>query len=194
MSGSHLPRLSTDELILAIRQSLKTAQNRIRDAPLINRSSDHFWTNTIKEELCNAGHGLRFYTCATVDSRCADYGEWLYDLCWLDYGSGGFSTDSEKRQLQSVALAMESEWKAGDCDLLDDFEKLLQATAQLKLMIFLVKEDGDFEKRCAFLESRIKNYPDRSQDDYLLVGFADDSTIDFERKVIGPSAGTKHAH
>lgn len=194
MSGSHSPRLSTDELVDTIQQSLKTAQSRIRNAPLINRSSDHFWTNTIKEELCVAGSRRGFYTCATVDSRCADYGEWLYDLCWLDYGPDGFLPDAEYRQLRSVALAMESEWKTCDRDLLDDFEKLLQAKAQLKLMIFLVKEDVDFEERCVFLESKIKNYPDRSQDAYLLLGFADDSAIDFEHKVIGPSAGTKHAH
>tara|TARA_R110002110_G_scaffold85816_4_gene223699 strand:- start:32918 stop:33385 length:468 start_codon:yes stop_codon:yes gene_type:complete len=88
------------------------------------------WTAVIKSELCRVGGGNPFgYRVAASGVTKKDYGEWLYDVVWLDYAEG------DTRQLLSVPFVAESEW-GNDGDINDDFEKLLVARADVRLMIF----------------------------------------------------------
>ena len=81
------------------------------------------WTRRILTALCDVGTRLGYTVCASnVDS--ADWGEWLFDVCWL-HG---------KRWLKAVPMVAECEWENfGDIE--DDFQKLLVARASLRVMV-----------------------------------------------------------
>jgi hypothetical protein len=87
------------------------------------------WTNSIKEGLIKLAtdHG-----CKACASGCmtANWPEWLYDVTWLRQGDGennGFLTHSP--------FVAEIEWSNKGA-VMDDFQKLLLARADTKLMIF----------------------------------------------------------
>ncbi len=98
------------------------------------QSSEADWTTSfLLKHLCKLGHceGLLVYA-----SNCegADGGEWLYDMCWLDYGE--MYEDGSNRKFFDTVLVVESEWSTKDGDLEDDFEKLVQARSGLRVMVF----------------------------------------------------------
>jgi hypothetical protein len=64
--------------------------------------------------------------------------EWLYDVTWLQY-SRGYESGLDNR-LIDVYLVAECEWGTSP-DVKYDFEKLLQARASVRLMIY-----GDFQQ------------------------------------------------
>ena len=94
------------------------------------------WTQAIKSELCRIGRGEEFKCKVGAHARevaeChRDYGEWLYDVTWLEYDRDGCVT--------AAHLVAECEW--GDItDIDEDFQKLLLARATVRLMIF----DGNY--------------------------------------------------
>ena len=102
------------------------------------RATDTEWTKAIKTELCRIGQDFGCKVGALkseVHEGCRDYGEFLYDVTWLEYGGDG--------QLVDAHLVAECEWanliKNDEID--DNFQKLLLACAGVRLMIF----NGDFE-------------------------------------------------
>ena len=64
-----------------------------------------------------------------------DYGEWLYDVVWLNYWE-----DHDDHPLRSVPLVAECEWGFYK-RIKEDFQKLLLARATVRLMIY----NGDHE-------------------------------------------------
>ncbi len=96
--------------------------------------------------------------------------EWLFDLCWIDYHGRG-----PTRELRSLELAMECELplakKQRPGAVLDDFEKLIIANADLKLMVFQVDEMREAEEQFSILQNHAKKGVMQNQSGaYLLAG------------------------
>lgn len=91
------------------------------------RLSDKEWTYEIKSIVGELGFENHKKVCA---SGFPDYfeREWLYDLVWYEEDNHG--------RLMKLPLVMESEWKTDYHAIKYDFEKLLQAKADLKVMVF----------------------------------------------------------
>jgi hypothetical protein len=87
--------------------------------------SDSEWTKYIKRQLINIGDKYNYKTC-TSGVEGADT-EWLYDLVW-------YKSNHEKN-LEHISLIVECEWLRTLDDIRYDFEKLLLANCNLKLMI-----------------------------------------------------------
>lgn len=93
------------------------------------------WTKAILKRISGLGKtkGRKFHVCATSRAENkADEGEWLYDLTWLRY-------DGDDHLLE-VALALECEWDSKKLN--EDFQKLLQARATLRVFIFQNARDA----------------------------------------------------
>lgn len=104
-------------------------QIRTRLDGLIERG-EYVTGETVKTALCRACRDLNpaLSPYATgVDEGAADGSEWLYDVTGLQYDNDGF--------LIRVALAAECEWGTQD-EIYYDFEKLLLARADLRVMVF----------------------------------------------------------
>jgi|GEM_PF-7016795 len=91
-------------------------------------------------------------------------GEWLYDLCWLEY----VAPDSDV--IVGMPLALESEW-GNDTEILEDFQKLLVSRAALRVMIF-GERNRSTECTKKTLCKQIESYRDGDVDDrYLLAAY-----------------------
>ena len=121
------------EIMREVRKGLDSLKGKVK-----RTASDTEWTSAIKTELCRIG---RCEFCCKVGAsdvnKCqCNYGEWLYDVTWLEYGGDG--------QLVDAHLVAECEWanliKNDEID--GDFRKLLLARTGVRLMVF----NGDF--RC----------------------------------------------
>jgi hypothetical protein len=83
------------------------------------------WTRRIKTAISRLGSTKNYYVCASgCDSTHC--GEWLYDLCWLSY---------KGEILQGAPMAMEIEWEDRSTDVDDDFQKLVLARCDLRVML-----------------------------------------------------------
>ena len=102
---------------------------------------DGEWTKAFKTKLCEIGRGFGYKVCARDVEKAADYGEWLYDVTWLEY-----ELDADPLVLVDAHLVAECEWRGKTPtpgaslnyrdDVDEDFEKLLLARGGVRLMIF----------------------------------------------------------
>ncbi len=121
-------------------------------------SSRAGWTREIKEQLCQLGRSLGYKVGA---SGCgADWGEWLYDMTWFEMWED---------RIARLPLILESEWIFEGIE--DDFYKLLQARADLRVLVFEGHNTAivsKFDK----LKSRLREFTDTSpRDRYLFAAF-----------------------
>jgi hypothetical protein len=174
--------MTIDEMKEAIKHEIVEAAGRLIDFS----ASDSKWTREILVSLGRLGkrEDLDYFVCSHGFGHAAwsegkDCGEWLHDQTWLDY-----NWDITPRQLKRMVMALESEWgNAGD--ILDDFEKLLVARADLRVMIFqaddadalseIFRQLTEAERRC---ETRVAG------DNYLLCGY-DNQRCRFDFREIG---------
>ena len=120
-------------------QSLKRVNERLAGRGVCDR----VWTHDIKSELCSAGQALEYYVC-TSGVTSANHGEWLFDQVWMDW-------IRTPRQLKRIGLVVECEWSMLCDDIFDDFEKLLVARADVRLMIFQARNREGVDKVFALL-------------------------------------------
>lgn len=101
--------------------------------------------------------------------------EWLYDLHWYTEGKEPYTT-------VSLPLVMECEWnpkRKGDSKvpysgIKYDFQKLIVSNADLRLMVFRIKELSNLNDLCTYFESNISNYrPLPYGSAFLFVAFCD---------------------
>ena len=132
----------TQETIERIREKLNKLLLTLQDS-----STD--WTKGINTTLCELGHELGYQ----VGAKGLDfgYGEWLYDVTWLEY-SRGYQPSLENRLLD-VHLVAECEW-GNRPNIKDDFEKLLLARASVRLMIY----DGNYDPGSAAIAKSLEEY------------------------------------
>ena len=106
------------QIMRAIREGL----DNLADSP-----TD--WTKAVLTELCQIGQGFGFEVGAKkniVNEENRDWGEWLYDVTWLEY-------DQDRRVIEAPLVA-ECEWGKPE-RIKEDFDKLLLARAGVRLMI-----------------------------------------------------------
>jgi hypothetical protein len=173
------------ELNTCVLRALCSAQMRIRDLQNNERTKVAHWTRIIREELAKAGRAQNYH--AYPDrTESFNRSEWLYDACWIDYGvSPSKIPPPQVRYLRSVAMAAECEWLSSDGNFLDDFEKLIQVRAKLRVMIFGGKHEEILDQRCAFASDVIERYADSVPEDvFLMVWMPDDSSQNLQFKTI----------
>ena len=124
-------------------------------------------TRFVKKELVKLGHklGFRVYANGLTREDLKEIGvefvnrEWLFDLHW-------FTNGVEPYSVQSLPLVVECEWnprRKGDSKTLYsgikyDFQKLLIANADLRLMIFKIAKEQELELLGEYFNNSIQNY------------------------------------
>ena len=127
------------KLAAKIKRALNKTAKQI-DSDIVGHRKQ--WTIGVKDALISLGkrHNKKESRCehgyVTCASGCrADDGEWLYDVCWLNYEDNYRNRINEPNPLRNVALAAESEWSRNQTDIDDDFTKLIIAKADFRLFI-----------------------------------------------------------
>ena len=149
--------------------------NRVNERLAGRGLSDKVWTYTVKSELCSAGKALGYDVCTSSVTR-ADSGEWLFDQVWLDW-------IPDPRQLKRIGLVVECEWSMTCEAIFYDFEKLLVARADVRLMIFQARN----AERVKQIFSRMKEeardfFQSQSGDCYMLVGYDNAESVFLQHK------------
>lgn len=154
-----------------IVDTLKSTMPLIRTGSPQQRKSNKWWTYHIKNNVCALGTRNNFYvSAADVDGDNTNNGEWLYDVTWSDYGPDGLPDIHANRQLRRVYLALESEM--GNLgDIFDDFEKLMQSTALVRVFVFAAPTEAKFNTRRELLKTAAEKYEPRVSASYVLAGF-----------------------
>lgn len=114
--------------------------------------------NDIKARFRDEGEKLGFKSRPSYKTNA---GEWLYDFVWREF--------DEQNNLKKVVLTMEIE--VSDKYFKYDFNKLLQADSEYKIMVFQVKSTQELEDVFSSLHSAIQAYESRVKSYYLLVGW-----------------------
>ena len=117
--------MNPNEIILALLEEFKKLEHI--DTSQWNRK---LWGKAVLTPVCRIGKEQFNYSVYArsdfVDEQYKSDGEWLYDVTWCEY-KGDY--------LKSVPLAAECEWDHLG-DIKDDFEKLIQARASVRVFIF----------------------------------------------------------
>ncbi len=110
------------------------------------RGGDPEWTRATFEALRDLGerHGFE----SRYSPKAGGPGESLWDFVWLQR--------DQSERIVAMPLAAESEW--GKLTLRRDFEKLLFAGAQLRLVILQVLTDEQFQKTVSELRELSFSY------------------------------------
>ena len=116
-----------------------------------------------RRESTTKGLGYRV-AARDVDCRYRDDKEWLFDVVWM-------SLAWEPRQLGRIHLVIEVEW--GNCgDIMDDFDKLLVARSDVRLMIFQASNQKQVEEPLSLLKAEAQGFePSQTGDYHLLAGY-----------------------
>ena len=152
------PRTSrTTEIMRAIQEGLFRLE-------VDRAASDAAWTRAIKTKLCEIGQDFKYRVGASNVPRAkCDWGEWLYDVTWLEGEPEGLMVDAH--------LVAECEWGSFEY-IVEDFDKLLLARASVRLMIFDGNHKPGSEKIAAQLAERIRAFKgSRAEDAWLLAAF-----------------------
>lgn len=114
-------------------------------------SSDKEWTDCIFGKLSSLCRKLGYNCCCSRVPHTEP--EWLFDMLWYKY--------DESDRLASIPFILECEWSRDMVKVKYDFEKLLVAKADFKMLITQI----DF--RCDF-EEGIKAFPKKDQNEIYL--------------------------
>ena len=135
------------------------------------------WTKAVKTKLCEIGREFCFEVGARkneVEEAYRDFGEWLYDVTWLEYERERDGLKWPATALIEAHLVAECEWGTGE-DLeyiIEDFEKLLQARAGFRLMIFTGSSQTKSEEIAERLARKVREFKgSRAEDAWLLAAW-----------------------
>ena len=152
------------EIMRAVRDGLGNLE-------IDNPEGDTEWTKAVKTELCEIGREFRFQVGASkVATENRDWSEWLYDITWLKYERGTAECEWDNK-LVDAPLVAECEW-GNKGDIKDDFEKLLLARADVRLMIFTGSNQAKSEKIAERLARKVREFKgSRAEDAWLLAAW-----------------------
>jgi len=119
------------------------------------------WTREIKTVLGDLGIALR-YEVAASGYKGASQGEFLYDMVWYQLDQG-FLIDQ--------SMVMEVEYLVAPLNCVDDdFQKLVQARANVRVWITTCANMSDVDRHVANCEKQIQVFRGSHDDDeYVLV-------------------------
>ncbi|PYP69450.1 MAG: hypothetical protein DMD36_09955 [Gemmatimonadetes bacterium] len=132
-----------------------------------------FFTGRVKEVLGALGHELGFEVACHKSDYPRGGREWLYDMTWyvLDKTKGGM--------LMRQPMVLESEWEIKNRD--DDFQKLVQARADVRVWLFTAANAQEIDNYIARCRDQAQSFAGRQPGDrYVFTGF------DFQKKVFAP--------
>lgn len=109
------------ELAKEVTQSLREGTKELKPGPY-----ETPWTFAVKSSLIKLGKMKGYRVCASGFPDVAE-GEWLYDVVWF--------LENEQELLAQIPLVCESEWGNSLNHVKIDFEKLLLANSELKIMV-----------------------------------------------------------
>ena len=118
--------------------------------------TDREWTIEIKNRICKIGKE-RGYEVRASSSEEAHSAEWLYDVIWRKM-SGNKVVD--------VGLVLESQWDRSG--IVDDFQKLLLARAELRCMIFCTASKQSAEVEIGELINQVGKFSGTQPSDKYL--------------------------
>jgi hypothetical protein len=142
----------------------------IPDRALAREWSDPRWTREVKRVVGDIGTRHGFAVCASGWPKIFD-DEWLFDLVW-------YKNDKDNH-LVSVPLVLESEWSLSFEAVKYDFEKLLVAKAQLRILVHQARTKAavdDAQRKLITLVSKFEG--STKGDRYLFAGY-DFKTTEF---------------
>jgi hypothetical protein len=119
------------------------------------------WTHEIKAHL--GAMGLARGHAVFADECLGAGAQWLFALCWVDLRNG---------RMRGVPLAVEVEWNLNMGEIAEDFDKLLQSSAQHRVMIFEQRNAADVSMALKNLKARVGAYTARRKGDrFLFAGY-----------------------
>src|ERR1700730_8631368 len=96
----------------------------------------------------NLGHSLRFFFAAS-EYAGADQPQFLYDMAWYELDGRGYQLGQP--------MVMECEWRTGStAEADDDFQKLVQARADLRVWVAVSENALDISWHIASCEEQIR--------------------------------------
>lgn len=115
------------------------------------------WTKQLKSAVAKLGKDRKFWVYAN-GCELSDGGEFLVDLCWLEYNGS---------TLVNIPLVLESEWAPSGAS--DDFQKLTMLRADHRVMVFAVTTETDRDEAFQTLLAHVNSCKHSLADDrYLL--------------------------
>ena len=152
---------------LQIKSALQCAQQKAHQEGF---PCDGRWTHIIKKELADLGEQQGYKICTSgFDDFYND--EWLYDMVWYKEDAVG--------KLITVPLTVESEWGKKIDQIKFDFEKLLLANSQYRLMI-CQSYPSNIESLQDYLQQAIQDYQLNHTGDRYLVAILNIHEGEFE--------------
>lgn len=110
-----------------IEKAVQTRLNNVATELTNSGKSNTVWTERIKKELAILAESYGYSQSSNYPPE--NKPEWLFDISW-------YKLDSTSRNLLEFPLALESEWSWHFKDIQYDFQKLLVAKADTRVMIF----------------------------------------------------------
>ena len=130
--------------------------------------SDGEWTFNIFSELTRLGRGYGFKVRGARPGHDDFDAGWLWDLTWVDI-RGWSRKDRADGELVRFPLVLESEWNLNFQDeILWDFQKLLVARADLRMMIFEQNTQQDADQCIKRMKDAIKSFTRTQRGDRYL--------------------------
>ena len=144
-----------------IMDAIRTGLNGLS---VTSRDNDGEWTQAVNKMLCSLGVRFGYQ----VGAHGHGFKEWLYDITWLEY-THGYTRGVQNKLVDSLLVA-ECEWRGSNARK-DDFEKLLQARAGIRLFIYDASSDPGPEGVAQDLAEYYRNFRRSCSDDaWLLAG------------------------
>jgi len=136
-----------NKVIERIKDTLNQAAENAKAKSCMNRG----WTRECLHGLAKLGNECDCATCPEVSTM---KGEWLYDMIWYkEIEDGTDDRDIWPKRMSDVVLVAESEWSNWIGDIRYDFQKLVQAKAQIKLLICEGVNDDEYASLVKDIES-----------------------------------------
>jgi len=165
-----------DEIEMAICQRLDSLVAN----PTSTEWSDTEWTKQVKSTVAALGKDRSYWVYCSGCSP-SDGGEWLFDLCWLEYDGD---------ILLSVPLIMECEWTPSEAD--DDFQKLIVAKADHRVMVFAVPTGKNRDEKFSSLLLHVNANKHSLGTDRYLLSCWDNENRGFDHRVYSIGGGVLH--
>lgn len=157
------------------KRIISALDNVSKDAGSENWPGDRIWTAQIKKRLRDIASDLG-YACCPSDALGCEL-QFLFDLIWVEEAINA----QGRKRFVGMPLALECEWKINPDDIFYDFEKLLVARTEHRVMIFQVSKDGAQSPIFDSLKDRVSNFKSSSEGDrFFLAAWVPQPTNSFQ--------------
>jgi hypothetical protein len=129
----------------------------------LNGESDLFWTKSIKDLFYKITNKLNLpYGTMPTNEEIGENRQWVFDLIWYELDKN--SLEEKYKPLLSLPLILECEWKPFYEDLVWDFDKLIIAKADMKVFIFQINGNSQFDGKTTVnnLKQRMYSFQEKN--------------------------------